>query len=247
MKSFYEYKSDKWQLFILKKVDSTMNEIKKDVYKNDLNTLLMAYQQTNGKGRRNNKWISNLGNIFLSIKLNTFNLSKLFILNYLVGVIIYDTLSVYLKKNNDLLIKWPNDLLIGKKKVAGILIDAVSKGKNISDIYIGIGINTKIAPSNLEYETTCLKKEGVINMQRKKILNRLIYYFDYWSKMLEVKNFQFILKYWMQKSFPVNSNITFKYKDTLVNGVYKGINLDGSIRILIDNKENNFFSLDVIF
>ena len=62
----------KWQLFILKKVSSTMDEIKKECYNNNNNnTLLMAYNQTNGRGRNDNTWVSNLGYLFLSIKLNT--------------------------------------------------------------------------------------------------------------------------------------------------------------------------------
>ena len=64
-------KLNTWQLIILKKVSSTMDEIKKECYKSNINTLLMAYNQTTGRGRNNNKWVSNLGNLFLSIKLNT--------------------------------------------------------------------------------------------------------------------------------------------------------------------------------
>ena len=62
MRSSKNLKLYNWQLFILKNVTSTMDEIKKECYKSDLNTILMAYIQSNGRGRNNNKWISNLGN-----------------------------------------------------------------------------------------------------------------------------------------------------------------------------------------
>ena len=87
-----------WQLFVIKRVSSTMDEIKKECYKSDLNTLLMAYSQTNGRGRNKSKWISNLGNLFLSIKLNTLKISNPVILNYLTGIIVYDTVSFFLEK-----------------------------------------------------------------------------------------------------------------------------------------------------
>ena len=109
-------KLNNWQLFILKKVASTMDEIKKECYKSDLNTILMAYIQTNGRGRNNNKWISNLGNLFLSIKLNTFKVSNPVIFNYLIGVVVYDTINSFFVQKTKLFIKWPNDLLIDKKK-----------------------------------------------------------------------------------------------------------------------------------
>ena len=77
-----------WQLFILKKVTSTMDEIKKECYKSNHNTLLMAYAQTAGRGRNNNTWVSNLGNLFLSIKLNTLKMSNPLILNYITGIVV---------------------------------------------------------------------------------------------------------------------------------------------------------------
>ena len=246
MRSSKNLKLYNWQLFILKNVTSTMDEIKKECYKSDLNTILMAYIQSNGRGRNNNKWISNLGNLFLSIKLNTFQVSNPVILNYLIGIIVYDTISYFLIENTKPFIKWPNDILINKKKIAGILIDSSSKGNKISDLYVGIGINTKIAPINASYQTTCLKTETSVNISRKKILSKLIFYFNYWENILKHKNFSYVIKSWMERSLPINSKISFKDKKNIINGIYKGINNTGSIRVLINNKENNFFSLETI-
>ena len=158
MNNSYNLKLHNWQLYVLKEVGSTMDEIKKDCYKSNLNSLLMAYKQTKGRGRKNNKWISNLGNLFLSIKLNTFHTPNAFLLNYLTGIIIYDTINSFLTKKKQILIKWPNDLLIDKKKIAGILIDTYSKGSKISDSYIGIGINILKSPNILNYPSTNLYK-----------------------------------------------------------------------------------------
>lgn len=246
MNNCYSLKLNNWQLYALKEVGSTMDEIKKDCYKNNLNTLLMAYTQTEGRGRKNNKWISNLGNLFLSVKLNTFHMPYTFLLNYLTGIVIYDTINAFLVEKKNIFIKWPNDVLIDRKKIAGILIDTYSKGSMITDSYIGIGINIKFAPNNLEYPTTCLNYESSLNLSRKKILNKLIFYFNYWEKIFKVKSLAYILKSWMKRSLPVNSEISFKTKEGIINGIYKGINLNGSIKILINNKESNFFNLDTL-
>ena len=239
-------KINNWQLFILRKVSSTMDEIKKECYKSNLNTLLMAYTQTNGRGRNNNIWVSNLGNLFLSIKLNTLKMSNPIILNYIAGIVVYDTIKSFLAKNTNLYIKWPNDLLINKKKIAGILIDSISRGNKISDLYVGIGINAKIAPLHLDYETTCLKNENKMKISRKKVLNKLIFYFNYWEKIFKNNNFSYIANCWMKRSLPINSRISFKDNKNIISGIYKGINETGSIRILIDNKEHNFFNLETI-
>ena len=246
MNNCYSFKLNNWQLYALKEVSSTMDEIKKDCYKSNLNTLLMAYLQTDGRGRKNNKWISNLGNLFLSVKLNTFHISDAFLLNYLSGIIIYDTINSFLAEKKNILIKWPNDILIDKKKIAGILIDTHSNGSKLFASYIGIGINIKVAPINLKYPTTCLNNESLLNLSRKTILDKLIFYFNYWEKIFKVKSSAYILKAWMKRSLPVNSKIFFKTKEGLINGIYKGINLNGSIKILINDKESNFFNLDTV-
>ena len=246
MRASNSLKLNDWQIFVLKKVTSTMDEIKKECYKNNLNTLLMAYTQTTGRGRNNNTWISNLGNLFLSIKLNTLKTSNPLILNYITGIVVYDTVKFFLKKNTNLFIKWPNDLLINKKKIAGILIDSISRGNKISESYIGIGINTKIAPLNLEYETTCLKNESNITISRKKVLSKLIFYFNYWENVFRKNNFLHIANCWMKRSLPINSRISFIDNKKIISGVYKGISKTGSIRILINNKECNFFNLETI-
>ena len=246
MRASNSLKLNNWQLFILKKVSSTMDEIKKECYKSNLNTLLMAYTQTAGRGRNSNTWVSNLGNLFLSIKLNTLKISNPLILNYITGIVVYDTLKFFLEKKTNLYIKWPNDVLINKKKIAGILIDSISRGNKISDLYIGIGINAKIAPSNLGYETTCLKNENNSTISRKKFLSKLIFYFNYWENVFKNNNFLHIANCWMKRSLPINSRISFKVNKKIINGIYKGINEKGSIKILIDNKECSFFNLETI-
>ena len=68
---------------------------------------------------------------------------------------------------------------------------------------------------------------------------------DYWIKTL-IENKDIIVKEWMKRSKKINSKIKFYYKDQLVNGIYKGIADDGSIEVLMENKKNNFFNLELI-
>ena len=113
-------------------------------------------------------------------------------------------------------------------------------------MYIGIGLNIKIAPSNLDYDTTCLKNESSSRLSRKKILSKLILYFNYWEKTFKNKGFSHIIGCWMKRSMPINSQISFKDNENLIIGIYKGINKTGSIKVLINNKESNFFNLETI-
>ena len=91
-----------------------------------------------------------------------------------------------------------------------------------------------------------MKNENSYKISRKKVLNKLTFYFDYWENAFKNNNFLYIVNCWMKRSIPINSNISFKYNKKKVNGIYKGINETGSIRMLIDNKECNFFNLETI-
>ena len=243
---FYYYERNNWKIYMVKEVDSTMDEIKKDIYSSNSNTLLMAFKQNKGRGRKSNKWVSDLGNLFLSIKLCNFKRSKALIFNYLIGIIVYDTISFFLKKKNDIYIKWPNDILIGNKKIAGILIDIITSGNELSNLYLGIGINTKFASLAKEYKTTSLWAEGAKDIPRKKILKKLTYYFNYWETVLKNKSPAFIIENWMNRSFPINSIISFKNNNNKIKGVYRGINIDGSINISVKGKESKFYSLETL-
>ena len=70
MSKTYNYKVNDWNISIARSLTSTMDEIKKPKYDNIESTLLMSFLQVNGRGMQNNKWISELGNLFFSINYN---------------------------------------------------------------------------------------------------------------------------------------------------------------------------------
>ena len=75
----------------------------------------------------------------------------------MIGIVVYDTLKLYLKKNTNMIIKWPNDILINNKKVSGTLIEFLSSGNKITDVIIGIGINLHHNPFILKNVATHLE------------------------------------------------------------------------------------------
>ena len=74
----------------------------------------------------------------------------------------------------------------------------------------------------------------------------IVKYFNLNDELFKKNNFLYITNCWMKRSLPINSVISFKDNKKIINGVYKGISQTGSIRVLIDNKECNFFNLETI-
>ena len=247
MSDIYHYKNNKWNIYITRTLKSTMGEIKKELYNSKKNSLLMAYLQTNGIGRNQNKWISDLGNLFLSIKLNTYEKARVSIISYFTSIVIYDTINFFLNKTKNIIIKWPNDILIDNKKVSGILVDIISKGNKVTDIYLGVGINLKKAPQVLGYETTCIYDEVMEKVSRRDFLNKLTLSFNYWESKLKDNNNSFIIRNWVERSWPINTKISFKEsKNITITGIYEGINEDGSIKVLLNDGVKNFYNIEVL-
>ena len=152
-----------------KSVKSTNDVAHKLIKKNMLEpTLISSEKQTKGRGTMGKKWISQKGNLFLSI---FFSINNKKIthnqLTFLNAYLVRNILSKYVFKKIN--IKWPNDLLIEKKKICGILQEVIYfKEKHF--LIIGIGINTYYSPKIENFKTSSLQKFTKKKINNNKIL-----------------------------------------------------------------------------
>ena len=139
--------------------DTAINLIKQ---KNLKAGLVVADRQKKGKGQRGKRWISYKGNLFVSI---FFSLEKINLtLEQLTKInckLIINLISKYYKKRIN--IKMPNDILINKKKICGILQESIEKN-NIKYLIVGIGLNLIRNPKISSYPTT-----NLYDLTKKKI------------------------------------------------------------------------------
>ena len=162
----------KFKKFYFKKVKST-NQTSIRLIKNTKNEfgLVVSELQSKGKGQYGRKWISYKGNVFLSFfyKLENINLS----LNTLTKkncFLVRDVISKYYKKK--ITFKPPNDLLINKKKICGILQEKIEKSK-VKYFIVGIGFNLIKNPYILNYPTTNLFEITNKKINKKKFEKEL--------------------------------------------------------------------------
>ncbi len=157
----------KLKTFLFKSVTSTndiaINKIKQGI----ISGIIFAKKQTKGRGRYGNKWISMNNNLFMSIFFNLNSKVSLKKLTYNTCAIVQKSLIKFLNKK--IQIKRPNDLLINKKKVCGILQETIFFNDK-KFVIIGIGINIDRSPDITKYPTT------YINLHlKKKITSFKIY------------------------------------------------------------------------
>jgi len=151
-------------LLQLQSVDSTNTYAAALLRKSDVieGTVILAGHQTQGRGLGNNNWVSDMGNnlLFSIILRPDFLLAeRQFYLSMCASIAIVDYIGSIGKHT---LIKWPNDILLNGKKVAGILIENTILGQYLTTSVIGIGLNVnqKIFPSNLPNPTSISLETG---------------------------------------------------------------------------------------
>ena len=167
-----------------KKVRSTNDTALKLIKKKILEpTLIISEDQTNGRGRVGKKWVSKKGNLFISLFFK-FDQRK-------INFKQFATLNAFLMKKviskmipKKIKIKWPNDLLINKKKFCGILQEVI-KFDNYYYLIVGIGLNTNIEPQNKSFKSTSLKNILNKDINNLKILKNIIFEYE---KFLRIKD-----------------------------------------------------------
>ena len=162
----------KLKQFNFKKVKST-NQTAIRLIKSSKNEfgLIVSEAQSKGKGQYGRKWISYKGNIFLSFfyKLENINLSPSS-LTKINCFLVKNVISKYYKKK--ITFKLPNDLLINKKKICGILQEKIEKSKK-QYLIVGIGFNLIKSPNIPNYSTTNLLKITNQKINKKKFVKEL--------------------------------------------------------------------------
>ena len=147
----------------LKTVNSTNEFAKKliNTYEDTDSFVITSDFQSKGKGQFNNYWESlSSKNLLISVVISLKkNIKTQFDLNIISSLAVIDVLNDLGFKNTS--IKWPNDILVGSKKIAGILIETKSKGNEIYKSIIGLGLNVNQEQFKIyDREATSLKIES---------------------------------------------------------------------------------------
>jgi len=181
--------------YYFEEIDSTNTYVKK--FSLNDGSVVIADYQTAGKGRLNHSWFSDKGkNVLLTIvkKLDV-DIYNSYIINFYVSFIVLETLKKFLNESDKLCTKWPNDVLFGEKKIAGVLSEKVN---DIFIIGIGINVNQDVFPEELkEKATSIFQVDG-----REICLNSVIYKLieEFISNLELIKRPAEVVKVW-RKNF----------------------------------------------
>ena len=220
-------------------IESTNTELlsNKQQYKKT-GTVLLAEKQTSGKGRKGRSWQSARGlNLTFSILLSKDTVSEINInhLNLAASLAVSTAIENLYQLKTEL--KWPNDVLVNKKKIAGILSETSIKGSTIDRIVLGIGINLNqfTFQGDFNITPTSLKIETGLEIDRENVMAEILNIFEELISELEIhpKN---ILKDWRSKCQMIGDKITITEDDKVKSGIFYDIDENGYLLLKRDNE-----------
>lgn len=222
------------RIIILNEVESTNNYANHLVLSNaaEEGSVVLARFQKSGRGQAGNGWESQSGmNLLASIILypKFLQAGKQFEISKLVSLSILEFLK---KETGSVSIKWPNDIYVGEKKIAGILIENSIKGQNLFSSVVGIGLNVNQekfvsdAPNPVS-----LKQLTGKNYNVETVLNELLTLFFAWYEKLKSGNFQEIDAAYLSALFRINEWAQYRKQNELFEARMVGIGEFGQLKL----------------
>jgi BirA family biotin operon repressor/biotin-[acetyl-CoA-carboxylase] ligase len=194
----------------------------------------VAAEQTQGRGYSGNEWKSEKGkNLLLSVVLYPVFLTprQHFFLNQVASLAIAETLQPRLP-GREVKIKWPNDVFIGDKKVAGILIENSVKGNLIQHSIIGMGINVNQREFDPELKrATSLLRESKQVLSLDEIMLELFVQLEKRYLQLKEKKMEVLARDYMKRLYRVDEAATFLSQGKIFSGKIEGITAEGKLVI----------------
>jgi BirA family transcriptional regulator, biotin operon repressor / biotin---[acetyl-CoA-carboxylase] ligase len=234
-------------------IDSTQSfasKIAKD--RKESGTVIIAGTQTSGKGRLGRRWISPKGGIWLSIVLHPeFDVSLMTLIPLAASVALANAIQKTLSIKTEL--KWPNDVTLKGKKVAGMIIDASVESSQIESLVLGVGINYKINPIEVEKR---IKSNGnfygvatLISNNNTKPSTLIQAFLEELEKSLSLlnTNSQKIILQWVKNSSTIGRNVSVSTSSGTIIGKAVKIDKDGSLIIRQNNERRRILVGDIVY
>lgn len=242
------------QAYYFDLIDSTQNQaLKMADEPSTEGSIIVAAKQIEGKGRSGRKWVSPKGGIWFSIILHPkFDIS----ITTLFPIASALALSVAIEKTLKIFpeLKWPNDLTIRGKKVAGMLVDVSLESNRIENLVLGVGINFNVNAKQIEKTLKGTPNfYGVASLKDQKedikpihLVQSFLVELEKIYDMLNKKQTKKIISEWTKRSSTIGKLVELNTINGKIKGKATKIDDDGALVISDNGKTNRIIAGDVI-
>jgi BirA family biotin operon repressor/biotin-[acetyl-CoA-carboxylase] ligase len=202
-------------------------------------TVVIADQQSSGKGRMGRYWVSPAGvNLYLSVILRPdIQLRNATQMTFLTAVAVAEAIEASGDFSPQL--KWPNDVLLAGKKIAGLLNELNAETEQIHFMILGIGVNLNMTedqfPANLRSPATSLLVAGGMEIPRLDFTRNLLQRIDHLYALYLDQGFTPILSRWEKRCNMLGKKVEVDYQHSRLTGIVKGLDDAGALLLTLPN------------
>ena len=188
-------------------------------------TLVIAERQEAGRGREGRAWASPSGGLYFSAVMRPpLPLADVPPITLAIGIAVCDAARAF---GAAAALKWPNDVLIGDKKLAGVLVETQSQGGRLDSVIVGIGVNLGTVPDAVATRAIAL------DVDREAFIAELVAQLERWVDRYVACGLDSIIPSWQQRMAPgLSARATID--GAAMSGELAGIDLDGSLLLRDD-------------
>ena len=209
-------------------------------------TVLLSEFQSKGRGRKERTWISSAGqNLTFSILVKSdIKDHKINLINFGASLAVSQSLENLFQLDVEL--KWPNDVLVNNKKIAGILLESTSKGNKVNKIAVGIGINVNQAnfPGKFDIQPTSVRREFHASVSREKLLSETLNNYEVILDMID-KESEKILNDWRTRCKMIGEKVKIVDDNKVKSGIFEDIDSNGFLILKTGDKREKIHFGDV--
>lgn len=231
-----------WPILVFDSIDSTNAEALRAIERGQAAPfLVLAERQTAGRGRRGRKWASPFAeNIYYSLVLRIEGgMRQLEGLSLVVGLAVMQALRELGISGAGL--KWPNDVLVGQKKIAGILLELVGDPADVCHVVLGVGINVNMQITDeVDQQWTSMRLESGKVFDRNHLVGDLGAMLQAYLSRHQVDGFSAIQAEWEQNHLWQGRAVSLIAGVNHIDGEVLGIDSQGALRLKVGGVEKVF-------
>ena len=217
-----------------KELSSTMDKAAEEARTGTIEgTVILCDRQRDGRGRFSRSWISPAGNLTLSVVLYP-ALEALSYISIIAGLAVARTIEK--ETNLDPTIKWPNDVMVGGKKLCGLLVENTLEGNIVSHSVVGIGINVTLDPGQIpeiaDIATSLLLETGR-EPDTSKLLLRLLHELD--ELYVDLGKGQSPVEEWSRYLDTLGKRVQVQWGAETIAGLAEGVDHMGHLLLRQDD------------
>lgn len=238
--------SDFWRVQVLGTTPSTQDVVRGLADTGEAEGIaVQALQQTKGRGRHGNDWMSPMGNLYLSLLLRpSCRADKAAQMAFVVALALSEAMDEVIEDGHAKTLKWPNDILIDGRKVSGILLETkLDTHGRVDYLIVGTGVNIFAPPEGAEGLDRIKKERLAVNTFRDLYLSKLLAHYKVWQD----KGFAPVREAWLKQAHGLGRAMKIRLPEITYEGIFDGIDESGALLATVDGAPKIFTAGDVHF